>query len=454
MSAPAIRSRTTVLVVVTVALVWLVAATLTWRSAREEASEVFDGHLAQAASMLIAQTAMEIEEPEELGGELHAPQVHRYARRVAFQVWGHGTELLVHSENAPNVRLSGVEEGFSDSLLEGQRWRVFSGWNARREMLVQVGERTDARDEMAEELAEGLLKPLLWGLPLLALLIWLAIGRAMRPLNMLAGEIAHRSPDRLDALEGVPVPREVEPLVMRLNALLGRVAAALNAEKRFTGDAAHELRTPIAALSAQAEVALASSDEAGRRKALEAVLLAARRMARLVEQLLTLARADSALESAWPEVDLASLVREVVGEAAPGAVERGLDLGVDAPDSLAVCGEEGWLRILLRNLLENALRYTPEGGVVTLRVADEGPSMVLEVRDSGPGVPDPARLGERFWRANASGSGSGSGLGLSIVRRVAELHGAAVEFSNANKPGQGLVVRVRFKRRVASPGGP
>ena len=211
MRAPGIRIRTTALVVMVVAAIWLLAAFFTWRGAEEEATELFDGHLAQAASMLIAQTLVEVEVPEELDDEQHDPEAHRYARKVAFQVWRKGRELLLHSENAPNSRFSPTEEGFSDSLVEGERWRVFSGWNYRREILVQVGERIEARDEMAEELAEGLLKPLAWALPLLALLIWLAIGRAMRPLNQLAGEIAHRSADRLDPPRFRLELRDVDP---------------------------------------------------------------------------------------------------------------------------------------------------------------------------------------------------------------------------------------------------
>ncbi|MCB1906581.1 MAG: sensor histidine kinase N-terminal domain-containing protein [Rhodocyclaceae bacterium] len=448
MRAPSIRSRTTALVVLVVAAVWLLAAYFTWREAEHEAAEVFDGHLAQAASMLIAQSTMEVED-DHGRGELHAPLPHRYARKVAFQLWQDG-RLLVHSENAPNERLAAREQGFSDSVVDGVAWRVYSGWNPRREMLVQVGERLDARRDMAEELAVGLLKPLAWTLPLLALALWLVIGRAMRPLNAVARELEARAPGHLAPVDGVPVPREVAPLVTRLNQLLQRVDEALVMEKRFTGDAAHELRTPIAALCAQAEVALAAAADDERRRALESVLAAARRSARLVEQLLTLARADSVLEREWPPVDLATIVRSVMAEVAAEPHAGHVEFELDAAQAQVVRGEAAWLQVLVRNLLDNAARHSPNGGIVraVVRRAPSG-SVELVVADQGPGVAPElrARLGERFWRGDPSGGGSG--LGLSIVRRIASLHHCALEFGTGDG-GRGMSVRLQFASAPAT----
>ncbi|MCB1917785.1 MAG: sensor histidine kinase N-terminal domain-containing protein [Rhodocyclaceae bacterium] len=450
MRAPSIRGRTTAMVVLVVAVLWLLAAYFTWREAEHEAAEVFDGHLAQAASMLIAQSAMEIEDDDDELGELHAPLTHRYARKVAFQLWDRGRVLLVHSENAPNQRLAAREEGFSDSVVDGVAWRVYSGWNAHREMLVQVGERLDARSDMADELAVGLLKPLLWTLPLLALSLWLAIGRAMCPLNTLARELAVRAPGRLEPVAGGPVPREVAPLVMRLNELLGRVDEALTMEQRFTGDAAHELRTPIAALCAQAEVALAAGGDEERRRALEAVLAAARRSARLVEQLLTLARADSLIERDWPAVDLAGIVRAVLAEIAAEPQAAAVEFEFEGGQGQMIRGEAGWLQVLVRNLVDNAVRHSPAGGLVRVVVAGAPPDAVeLVVADQGPGVAPAqrSRLGERFWRGGATGGGSG--LGLSIVKRIALLHHSEPQFGDG-ADGRGLAVRLRFG--AASPG--
>jgi two-component system, OmpR family, sensor histidine kinase QseC len=441
-SLRSLRLRTTLLVVAAVAGLWCLAAVLTWRGAEHEANELFDGHLAQAAAMLIAQTAVEIEEPEELG-DTHAPLTHRYARHVVFQVWEDGDRLLVHSEHAPSVRLSNDDEGFSDRRIEGVDWRVFSAWNGEHSLLVQVGERTEARRDMADELARGLLAPLLWALPLLAVLVWWAVARALRPLSALGEEIARRSPDRLDPMQLDSAPSEIEPVLERLNVLLARVDSALHAEKRFTGDAAHELRTPIAALSAQAQVALAEPDRTLQRKALAAVITAAGRLAHLVDQLLTLARADNTLPTDWPPVDFAQVGREAVAQSAPAAVARAVEIGLDAPDSLPWPGEPGWLGILLRNLIDNAVRHSPPQSIVRVALLQTDNGIEVLVEDRGPGVPDSQqdKLGERFWRGEEAAAG-GSGLGLSIVRRIARLHAAQVRFEN--REGGGLRVRVVF----------
>ncbi len=445
MKVPGLRTRTTLLVLLAVTAVWIVAVVLAQHEAREEAAEVFDAHLVQAAALLLAQTAVEIEDEED-SVDAHASVSSRFAHKVVFQVWGEDGELLVHSAHAPNSRLARRDSGFSNVRIDGERWRVYATWNRGRDRLVQVGERIEARDDMAAALVGSLLKPLLWALPLLAVLLWIVIGRAIAPLRALSREIAQRSPDRLDPLRGVAVPSEVEPLVQRLDSLLARVGEALRAEKRFTGDAAHELRTPIAALCAQAEVALAATADAERRRALGAVLQAAQRMAHLVEQLLTLARADSALPQQWPAIDLAALARDVVGDMAQQAVDRDVELALDAPERLGVRGEAGWLRILLRNLVENAVHHAPGGSVVDVTLATVGDGTVLlAVGDAGPGVPAGQRgfLGERFWRGGSTAAGSG--LGLSIVRRIAELHGSLPEYG-AGADGRGLRVTLRLPR--------
>jgi len=459
MKRASLKFRAVLLVVGAVATLWLIAAVMTWRAAEHEAAEIFDGHLAQAASMLIAQTALEIEEPEELNDEGHAPLTHRYARKVAFQVWERGETLLVHSQNAPAERLGAVDDGFSDRRIAGDDLRVFWAWTAGKKLFVQVGVRAKARQDMADELAFGLLMPLLWALPLLAVLVWWAVSQALEPLSALGEELGRRSPDRLDPVQVSDVPREVEPLVLRLNDLLQRVESALDAEKRFTGDAAHELRTPIAALSAQAQVALAEDDPVRRNATLHAVLSAAERMSRLVEQLLTLARADSALPAAWPAIDLADLARQVVGDLAPGALARQVELELEAPEVLMLPAERGWLEILLRNLIGNAVRHSPQSpqsGIVRIflqvdAALSQGRTGVrIEVRDQGPGVPAALRdkLGQRFWRGDVARgdcgahSDAGSGLGISIVRRIAELHRGEVSF--ADSPEGGLSVRVDF----------
>ena len=249
---PSLRLRLLGGVLAAVALAWIAVGWTGYVEARHELDELFDAHLAQFASLLIAQLSLEDDDEIELE---HAPRLHRYARNAAFQIWERGKRLRVHSRSAPDVRLSEDDEGFSDSTVDGVGWRVFSAWTKGRRALVQVGERRDARAAVSREVAAHLLLPLAVALPLLGAALALAIGRALRPLRDLADAIGGRDPQRLEPVAAPDAPREVRPVVDRLNALFARMAASLERERAFTADAAHELRTPLAAIRAQAQVA-------------------------------------------------------------------------------------------------------------------------------------------------------------------------------------------------------
>ncbi len=454
MLTSSLKARLTLAISGLIGLLWLLAAAATWLEARHEAEELFDAHLIQAASLLIAQTNGELDdEDDDTFEESHAPELHRYARRVAFQVWL-GDRLRLHSANAPDSPLSDKREGLSDSVVDGERWRVFSAWNERRQVLVQVGERVGARDHMARTVAAGLLKPLLIALPLAALFIWLAVRHGVRPLERIAAEVERRSPEHLAELPTNDLPIEVQPLVDRLNVLFGRVARSFEQERRFTADAAHELRTPLAGLRAQAQVALGATEDAARRHALNAVLQGCDRMTHLVEQLLLLARVDAAGPGDFVDLDFAELVRQVVGQLVPQAINKEIDIELKADEGLSVRGNPAWLSILVRNLVDNAIRYTPINGRVRVLIEAVNAEISLLVEDDGPGVAEEelAHLGQRFWRSLESGQNAavagGSGLGLSIVGRIAELHGGQVDYA-ANKSsatGSGMRIQVRLPK--------
>ena len=450
------KARLTALTIVLVGGVWLLAAGLTWMEAKHEAEEVFDAHLVQSASLLIAQTGLELEHDDELE-DTHAPSLHRYARKVAFQVWMDG-RLQLHSQNAPSTPLSDIIEGFSDRTIDGEGWRVFSGRSAQGDAVVQVGEQHASRHALAREIAAGLLRPLLIALPLLALLIWWAVGRAVAPLASAAAEIERRSPLHLDPLPTDTLPTEVRPLVERLNALFARVSQSMEQEKRFTADAAHELRTPLAGLRAQAQVAMGADGETARQKALAAVLSGCDRLQRLIEQLLLLARVDAAVSSGSASgrphiepssaIDLVSVTQQALADVALSAIEREVELELIAPDHLPLQGNAAWLSMLVRNLADNAVRHAPRGSPVRVSLRTVAGGAELEVSDAGPGVPEEelARLGERFHRVlgdRAGDSSGGSGLGLSIVRRIAAAHGGTVQFARGSD-GKGLCVRIRL----------
>ncbi|MCC6656772.1 MAG: hypothetical protein IT512_01160, partial [Rhodocyclaceae bacterium] len=286
---------------------------------------------------------------------------------------------------------------------------------------------------------------LYFALPALALLVWLAVGAGLAPLAGVAREVARRDPDNLAPLDPGRSPREVLPLVAALNALFGRLKDSLEQERRFTADAAHELRTPLAAVKTQAQVALGATGEAERSRALANVVAGTDRASRLVEQLLVLARLDpqTALPTGQP-VDLHELARQGVAELAPAAAAKGVEMGLAPGEATPVAGDAVLLAVLLRNLLDNAVRYTPSGGEVEVSVGRTSGGASLAVVDSGPGIPEAERgkVCERFHRLLGSGE-DGSGLGLSIVRRIADLHRATVVLGEG-PGGRGLRVEVTF----------
>jgi len=436
-----LKQRLLALVLATITLVWLGTAAFTYLDARDEFDEVLDAHLAQGAALLVVQATHEI---DELKTE-HAPLLHKYARRVAFQIWEKGQHLRLHSANAPQQPLSTNERGFSDSTIDGKRWRVFSTWDESGEYLIHVAERSDSREKLARGIAGNLLKPLWFSLPLLAILLWIAVMRGLRPLDKLAGEVGRREPDNLAPLDTSSVPREAIPLIDRLNRLFARIEISMQKERRFTADAAHELRTPVAAIKAQAQVARAATEETERIHALNNAILGCDRAAHLIDQLLTLARVDTLDSSMMEHCQLEKIAAETIAALAPAALEKGIQLELLTGDKADIRGNSGLLRVLLRNLIDNSIRYTPPGTSVKIGITQEPGTVCLSVSDDGPGIPEQERekVLERFYRPLGT-QASGSGLGLSIVKRITEAHNATLQIQPTNE-NQGLRVTVIFK---------
>jgi two-component system sensor histidine kinase QseC len=286
---------------------------------------------------------------------------------------------------------------------------------------------------------------MLVALPLLALASWGAIYSGMAPLRKLGRALAARRPQALQPVVVAGAPSEMEPVLKELNALFDRIALMVDSERRFTADAAHELRTPISAIRAQAQVALGESDDSRRRNALEATLQGCDRAARLVEQLLTLSRLEAGAAPELVPLDLAELARQVVAEAAPEAIRKQQEIEVAAAQRCPVRGDPTLTSVLVRNLVDNAIRYSPPHARVriSVRSSTEGRAL-LEVEDSGSGMTsdDALRLGDRFFRVLGTGE-AGSGLGWSIVRRIAAVHDASVEVGPSPTLG-GFSVRVSY----------
>jgi two-component system sensor histidine kinase QseC len=428
--------------------IWAITGVLSYYQARREAEEFLDGHLALSARTLLAVARQDSGRVGERMAGLDALRRQPrgiYEPTLEFQIGRGDGSLLFRSGNAPALPLRGMS-GFHDIERDGQAWRLYNLAPAEGDLRVQVAQAMDLRERAALEVAIQTILPVGAFLPLLLLLLYLSIRRGLKPLDELADEVSARTQDNLAALTNRTAPREAMPLVAAINRLLFRLGLTLENERRFTADAAHELRTPLAGVKTQAQVALLSRDEAAREHALRQLLAGADRACRLVDQLLRLARLDplASLRDTRP-VDLAEFAEATVAERLDDAIAGGhvLELQVEA-GPLWVQGDADLLAVALRNLVDNALRHTPAGCRVTVRVEVAEGHAQLSVLDDGPGVPDAElpRLGQRFHRGPAARA-EGSGLGLAIVRRIAELHGAILEFQLA--PAGGLIVRMSWE---------
>ncbi len=443
---PSLQTRLLLLVLGFAVAVWLGAAVITWRDAQQELDELLDGHLAQAAALLLVQAQGDHDDVSD------TPVLHKYAPQVVFQVFVEG-QLITRSSNAGQQPLSDQLEGFSTVRREdGDLWRVVATHEKHHEVTVLVGEKVESRQAILWALMRSLLQPLLFALPLFGLALWWSVRKGLAPIRSLRDTLEKRAPHTAEPVSPAGMPRELQPLVQTLNGLLERIDQMVQTERRFTADAAHELRTPIAAIRAQAQVALGAGDDvAERTHALQTTLAGCDRASRLVDQLLTLARLEASPDTKPAGVDLSAVVRRVVGELVPTALGRKQEIAVLADAPCAVAANEVLLGVLVRNLVDNALRYSPAGARVEVAVHTDAAGAHLQVQDSGPGMSDEAigHLGERFFRVLGNDQ-PGSGLGWSIVRRLLAVFGAQAQIRRSTELG-GLSVAVHWSAVPAKP---
>lgn len=435
---PSIRQRLLWTLLSATLVVWVGAAIKNYYDNRREIAELFDAQLAQSARALLALSAHEMYEQLAYIAQAQAqshniperpsPQVHKYEQHLAFQIWSGDGILVALSDSAPTDPLAGTPGVFSDHVIKGHRWRVYALADPEKNLQVQVGERYDQREQLSDDVAIRLLAAVLLSLPVLALMIWFGVGHAMRPLNRVTRAVTARQLDNLEPINNRRVPEEAKPLVDALNDLFARLQTALDDILHFTADAAHELRTPLAALKTHAQVALRANDEPTRNEALRELINGVDRATSLVEQLLTLARLDPEAVHVSDEIaDLHEVAQNVLSELATDAVKKEIDISLDARCRGVVAGKQVMLTILVRNLIENAIRYTPRSGHVEVSIFQDQEDIVLRVSDSGEGIPveEREKIFKRFYRVLDNGA-PGSGLGLSIVQRIAEIHRARI----------------------------
>lgn len=435
----------------TLAVLMAVAGFFSYRAGLQEAGEMFDARLVQSTRVLVGL----VDEPlgdlsafpgdpivlrgwhgraEGVGEALAFADGHAYESKLAFQVWDRQSRLLLRSDSAPVAPMAALVAGFASPVIDGEQWRTFT-LRTGEGRWFQSGERSDIREELAEDIAGGTLLPLLLALPLMALVIWWGVSHVTRSLQRVSDQIGERDPERMSPLELGNVPREVHGLVQAVNGLLQRLHAALARERRFVADAAHELRTPISALKVHADNARLAADASARFRAQGLLEDSVGRLERLVAQLLMLSRTEATSRSATARLSLEALVATEVDALRALLDLQSLQLSL-ALSPVEVRGDEAGLGALVRNLLENAIRYTPRGGQILVEVGQENGAAWFSVDDSGPGIAEEERerVFDRFYRILGSGV-EGSGLGLAIVRGVAEGHGAVVTLQRSARLG-------------------
>jgi len=421
----------------------LLAGFATYLQVRHEMNEMFDYQLQQIATAF----------PTELSVGHTLPVGDDSEDEVMLQIWDKDNQLLFTS--APTINLRRVNTiGFSKTKLNQQNWRVYSQLDQGR--FIQVSQPTAIRNRMAASMALRSLIPFVVLIPLLGLLIWIVVGRALQPIGRLASSINQRTPEALEAISDGSYPPELQPMLLALNGLLARLEQARTTQRAFVSDAAHELRTPLAALKLQLQLVERDNQDPKLQTGLGKLHERLNRANHLVQQLLTLARHEGRLpDRRYQKVDLHKLVASVVSELAPQAENKHVDLGVVASEAsgngpVFVSGDVENLRILLGNLVDNAIRYTPAHGRVDVSVASTDGHALLQVADNGRGIPlaDRERVFDRFYRREGSGE-SGSGLGLFIAKTIAAQHDATIELGSV-KDGSGLLATVRLKQLLVT----
>ena len=425
-------------------LAGLTTATLAYFAAKEEAEELFDAQMAQMARLVQQLAPNDSALPGVIVNEQEWKPAHPYEEQLSYRIVAGDGRILAASPSFPGWIAPRPTDGYHTLEHGDEIWRLFTLKGQSGQNHIQVVQSDKARTEIAAKIALTDTLPVLLFIPLLSLAIWWQVGRSLKPLVALSQEVSERGSGHLDPVLLQEVPREINGLVMALNRMLKRLKLSFEWERRFTADAAHELRTPLAALQIHCENLFAELGDEPCRSSCDQILDGLKRMNRVVEQLLHLSRLDP--QESLPDstaLNLTELCRELIADQIPLAIAREIDLGLSAPETdLYVEGHALYLGILLRNLVDNAIRHTPRGGEVTLQLQPEKERTLIRVIDSGPGLDDEQkqRVFERFYRV--PGNAEGSGLGLSIVRLIAKLHRAEIVLLDRPDGRPGLVAQL------------
>jgi len=414
-------------------------ASIAYRTALNDADQIFDYHMQQMALSLRSRVPLTNAEDNNVDTPITGND------DLVVQVWSPDGVRMFRSASHAHLPQRAVL-GFSNVRANGTTYRIFSIQTDTQ--TVQVAQDLAVRRSMASNLALRTLGPIAVMMPILMLVVWWVVSGSLEPVARVRKQVASRQADDLSPVSEAGLPDEVRPLVQELNLLFGRVRTAFDAQQHFVADAAHELRTPLAALKLQVQSLERSDSPDAKRVAVGRLTAGIERATRLVEQLLVLARQEASAAGGAPDqpVDVGGLARRAVADLAGVAQAKGIDLGVQRADAADVSGQPDSLMILLRNLVDNAIKYTPQGGTVDVSVTAQDRNVTVTVEDSGPGIPpaERERVFDRFYRVPGSDA-AGSGLGLAIIKSIAERHGATLVLGESQRLG-GLEAAVTFPR--------
>lgn len=454
-----IRGRLAMLVLASITLVWIFAFGWSYRQAAREVGEWDDARLVQLAQVLVlldtndlsilSRTRLDARnEYRHAGSGANEEDGDKTPREVLFEVHDASGRIIASSSRLVPLGASELPSaattGARTVTLGGQRWHTYVLHGSATGRIVRVLESTNNRSDLTTGVARRIARPIVFALPFLAWLVWISIGRSLAPLKALSSTIGTRDAIKLEPIEMVTSPVEVRPLVDAINQLLSRLRLSMTRERAFTADAAHELKTPLAAIKVQAQVALSAHDAAQQRLAMQRVIQGVNRSAHLAEQLLLLARLDEHRTISVQPIALDALVQRVIAAHEPDAIRKHMRVDFVGGLRAEVIAEPALLDILLGNLIDNAIRYGNSGGRIEVAIRRDAHASVLTVSDNGPGVAaeQVARLTDRFFRVTGA-SANGSGLGLSIVARIAECFGGKLDFGTGIS-GLGLAVNISF----------
>lgn len=420
---------------------------ISYQRALYEIEEIFDAELAQTARLVGKLALADIDSKGSVftvGSTLDSNIKHKYEKYISFQVW-YRNALVLKSAQAPMQAL-GTEAGFQNVSVGNTQWRVFGLHPEGSDYRIYSGEEMVGRQELSWYFAIESLGIMFWAIPLFALIIALTVDRGLRPLQRLSQQVSDRNINQLRPVVRNNTPKELQPLVKALNGLLERLDAAISRERRFTADASHELRTPLSAIRLHSQLAMRADTVDESRQSLEKVLQAVDQSTHMIEQLLVLAQlSPESRDLKFEDTDVPEVCRKVTEQLSQAAIEKEIYIIADYPAAGAarVNSNPYLLHTILRNLLDNAIRYSPSNSEIHCRIMENGTETIISIQDNGPGIPEDRleQVLERFTRL-AGQEIQGCGLGLSIVSQAVECIGARLELTNRIDGYSGLVASI------------